>query len=82
MNTDELEGLKSFQKIIQDVISHKDYLASLPKDNLNNLQKLWLLAFETSELKIAKMGEEDSEESKNEVVTTTFVLKEAIEETK
>lgn len=79
---DELESSISdatrIKAIVDRVIDYKDKLSLLTTDNLNNKQKIWLLAFEASEARLAKMGTEQTQQSTDYFSESMLTLKEAI----
>lgn len=60
------------------VIGYKEKLSLLAPDKLSNNQKIWLLAFEASEARLAKMGTEQTQQSTDDFSESMFTLKEAI----
>lgn len=79
---DELESNISdatrIKAIVDRVIGHKEKLSLLTPDKLSNNQKMWLLAFEASEAKLAKMGTEQTQQSTDCFSESMLTLKEAI----
>lgn len=79
---DELESSISdatrIKAIVDRVIGYKEKLSLIIPDKLSNNQKIWLLAFEASEAKLAKMGMEQTQQSTDYFSESMFTLKEAI----
>jgi hypothetical protein len=61
MNIDEereklrkrIEGLNDLGALIQRVQAHAKYISTIPVDERSNLQNIWMLAYEATELKMA-----------------------------
>lgn len=77
---DRIDDMENTQVIVNNIIQYKEFLTSIPQDNLLVTQKLWLLANEASEDKLAKMGELQDEESKKDFVLSMLVLNDSIPE--
>ena len=75
---DELEDLEDFNLIVKNILECKEYLNSIPQSEMNISQKLWLLAFEASEAKLAKMGENKNQETIADFSKSMSVLRQAI----
>lgn len=75
---DELESLEQTRDNLNLLMKHKDKLSSIPENNLNNNQRIWLLAFEASESRMIKMAENKNETTVNDFVESMFILKAAI----
>jgi len=66
MNTDEereelrkkVEALNDLDALINRVQAHAKYLSSIPINQQSDLQKIWILAYEATELKMAPGTEE------------------------
>jgi hypothetical protein len=54
----KLEGLNDLGALIQRVQAHAKYVSTIPVDERSNLQKIWILAYEATELKMAPGTEE------------------------
>jgi hypothetical protein len=74
----ETEDMHNIKDIVDRVISYKEEILSVPLEQRNALQELWLLAFEASEAKIAKMGVDQTEDSRLEFSKSMFVLNNSI----
>ena len=71
---DSLEDLKATKAVVDRVIAHMAKLNSIAASERSANEKLWLLAFEASEARLAKMGSEQNEESNQQFVQSMFVL--------
>jgi hypothetical protein len=52
------EGLNDLGALIQRVQAHAKYISTIPVDDRSNFQRIWILAFEATELKMAPGTEE------------------------
>ena len=68
-------GIKA---IVDSVIRYKEKLNLMTPEILSTDQKIWLLAFEASEARLAKMGTEQNQQSTDDFSESMFILKEAI----
>ena len=66
MNIDEerealrqkMEGLQYLGYVLEKVQAHSKYLSTIPSAELSDIQKLWVLAYESIDLKMAAGTEE------------------------
>jgi hypothetical protein len=54
----KLEGLNDLGALVQRVQAHAKYISTIPVNERSNLQKIWILAYEATELKMAPGTEE------------------------
>lgn len=73
----DIDDLAKLQEIVEDIILYRKKLLN-SKDNLNDDQKLFLLAYEASEARIEKMGRENTEKSKIEFIDSVNILRKFI----
>ena len=70
----ELEDVEALKRVLDCILECKTILSSVNKNELTNIQKIWLLAFSMSEGQIAVMGNEQTQESKDLVSESTEAL--------
>lgn len=63
----QIDDLQYTKDIIDKIVLYKDKLEGLPREKLNDNQKLWLLAHEASEKNI-------STSSKDQIIEDMFLL--------
>jgi hypothetical protein len=68
---DQIDALEDVQLMLDRIQSYREYLLEFPHEELNDRQKLWLLACEASETKI-------STSSKESIAENIVLLKDAI----
>lgn len=68
---EQLDELEDIQLMLNRIQSYREYLSDFPHQELNDKQKLWLLACEASEAKI-------STSSKELIAENIVLLKDAI----
>lgn len=61
---------------LKSVMRYKEDLASFPSEDLTNNQRLWLLGYEASEARVAKMS---TEQGTNDYIESLFVLRQAMD---
>lgn len=71
---DQLDALEDLQTILNRIQSYREYLFEIPYEKLTDKQKIWLLACEASEAKIATS-------SKQSIAENIILLKDAIIDT-
>jgi hypothetical protein len=54
----KFKGLNDLGSLVQRVQAHAKYISTIPVDERSNLQKIWILAYEATELKMAPGTEE------------------------
>jgi hypothetical protein len=74
----EFDDLEDTNLVVKSIIECKKYLDTLPNSETSVNQKLWLLAFEASEARLSKMGENKTQESIDNFSQSMQVLKKAI----
>lgn len=68
---DQLDVLEDVQIMLHRIQSYREYLSEIPHEELSDKQKIWLLACEASEAKIATS-------SKQSIAENIVLLKDAI----
>lgn len=63
----KVDNLQSTKDIIDSIVAYKNKLEGIPKNKLNDNQKIWLLAHEASEKRI-------STSSKDQIIEDMFLL--------
>lgn len=76
----EIDALEATKEIVDKIMLYKEKLSLIPQDQLNNRQKLWLLAYEASELRLIKMGEDSTKKSREQFIESMAILDEFIEQ--
>ena len=71
---DQISDATRIKTIVDCVIEHKEKLNLITQDILSSDQKVWLLAFEASEAKLAKMGLEQTKISTEEFIKSMLIL--------
>ena len=74
----DISDATKIKAIVDRVIGYKEKLNLITPDKLSNIQKIWLLAFEASEARLAKMGTKQTHQSTDDFSESMFTLKEAI----
>lgn len=75
---DTLDALEDTKLIVERISRCKEELDSLLREELNDCQKLWLLAFEVCEARLAKNALDQNEDSKQRFLESLSVLNQAI----
>ena len=76
---EDLNDTIDTKNIIDRNISFKKQLSSKPKNELSDIENLWLLAYEASEARIAKMGVNKTDESITQYVESMSILNKFID---
>jgi hypothetical protein len=88
MNIDEereelrqkMESLQYVGYLLERVQAHAKYLSTIPADELSDLQKLWVLAYEAIELKMSPGTEESLFEAAINLHTLDGTIQQTIKE--
>ena len=77
--TNDMIDLKD---ILDDILSYQKELSLIPKNQLSNIQNIWLLAYEASQSRLAKMASDKTEESKMQFADSLDILNDFIKKHK
>jgi hypothetical protein len=86
MNIDEerealrqkMEGLQYLGYVLERVQAHSKYLSTMPSAELSDIQKLWVLAYENIDLKMAAGTEESLYEAAASLQTLDNTISQSI----
>ena len=74
MNEKEKQDLIATKKMVDRIVRYKNELSTKLSEKLTLEEKLWLLAFETSEAKIPKMGSQNTEIEREKAISSMVTL--------